>query len=500
MTSSNQWLASLRTSILSLLAVVIAVAAGLYFFIDFGGRSTAESNTIVESDDHAGHDHSSGGHEGHDHEGHDEANSLELSQQARANLRLRTEPVTVGPYTKYVEVPGMVTAWPGKTHVSITSPLTGVINAIHVSRGELIQSGAPMFRLRLTHQDLVETQENFLLQLGQLDVEDREIQRLSAITSSGAVSGKTRLAREYEREKLLAGIRAAKQSMLLHGLTEQQIESIERDRTLIRELVVRAPWVEEDNSLHHESLSRATDRMAGNPDARIASMQPPPLDDHGHTHIDAEFVVSELDVRRGESVTAGQQISQISDFSQLLIEGQAYQRDAKLLRQAADTHAEVQATMSGADGEVEMLDGLNVVYIGNKVEAESRSLAFYVGLENEIERDETRNEKRYVSWRFKPGQRLTLRLPVSRMENAIVVPKDAVAEEGLNRFVFIENGDHFDRVPVEVMARDSVHVALKNDGQVWPGQRIAVRGAHQLQMEMKNRGGGAIDPHAGHNH
>ena len=50
--------------------------------------------------------------------------------------------------------------------------------------------------------------------------------------------------------------------------------------------------------------------------------------------------------------------------------------------------------MNGADGEIELLDGLNVVYIGNKVEAESRSLAFYVGLENEIERDETRNEKR----------------------------------------------------------------------------------------------------------
>ena len=177
-----------------------------------------------------------------------------------------------------------------------------------------------------------------------MDVEDREIQRLSAIANSGAVSGKTRLAREYEREKLLAGIRAAKQSMLLHGLSEQQIGAIERDRTLIRELVVRAPWVEEDNSLHHESLGGRTDRMAGDPYARIASMQPPPLDDHGHTHIDAEFVVSELDVRRGESVTAGQQISQISDFAQLLIEGQAYQRDAKLLRQAADTHAEVQAT------------------------------------------------------------------------------------------------------------------------------------------------------------
>ena len=78
--------------------------------------------------------------------------------------------------------------------------------------------------------------------------------------------------------------------------------------------------------------------------------------------------------------------------------------------------------------------------------------------------------------------------------------KEAVAEEGPERFLFVENGDHFDRVPVEVIASDSVNVAIKNDGQVWPGQTIAVSGAHQLQMAMKNQAGGAIDPHAGHNH
>ena len=63
-----------------------------------------------------------------------------------------------------------------------------------------------------------------------------------------------------------------------------------------------------------------------------------------------------------------------------------------------------------------------------------------------------------------------------------------------------ENGDHFDRIPVAVLARDSISVAIANDGQVWPGQSIAISGAHQLQMALKNKSGDAIDPHAGHNH
>jgi len=127
-------------------------------------------------------------------------------------------------------------------------------------------------------------------------------------------------------------------------------------------------------------------------------------------------------------------------------------------------------------------------------------LPFYVALENKIERTDERGEQRYISWAYKPGQRLTIRLPESQIQNAIVVPKEAIAEEGPERYVFVENGDHFDRIPVHVLAKDSINVAIANDGQVWPGQTIAVSGAHQLQMVVKNQSGGAIDPHAGHTH
>jgi multidrug efflux pump subunit AcrA (membrane-fusion protein) len=256
--------------------------------------------------------------------------------------------------------------------------------------------------------------------------------------------------------------------------------------------------VHKDNSLHHESHGAASDRLGNSPRARLASMQPPVIPHPDH--IDVEFLVTTLDARRGEAVTAGQQLAQISDYSRLLIEGQAYQRDGDALRRAADGKGSVQAVFDQSGGSVEIIDDLQVVYIGNEIGRDSRSLPFYVGLSNRIERSEWRGKKRYASWRYKPGHRLTVRLPVSKIENAIVVPKDAVAEAGPERYLFVENGDHFDRVSVEVLARDSVNVAIANDGQVWPGQVVAVSGAHQLQMAMKNQAGGAIDPHAGHNH
>ncbi len=507
MSSSSPWFTGLRNLFVTLVAIILAIPLGLYALTDLPARrgwisaqnTSARENDAHDNDHHDNehHDHDAHDHDDHDHADHNDENSVELTQQARSNMSLETNAINVGVYTKYIEVPGVVSSWPGRTHIAVTSPLTGVLNAIYVSRGELVDSNEPLFSLRLTHQDLVNTQETFLAKLGELDVELEEIERLTAVAGTGAIAAKSLLERRYERDKLLAGVRAARQALLLHGLSEQQIETIELSRKLIREVIVYSPTLHADESLQQGSIHEINRETAVRGDNRLASAaQPPvPLD-----HVPASFLVTELEVRRGQGVTAGQELLQLSDYSELLIEGQAYQQDRQAVRMAADNSIGVQAVIGSSGGKSELIDGLKVVYIGTEVGRQSRVLPFYVALENQIERTDERGDKRYISWLHKPGQRLTIRLPESQIQNAIVVPKEAIAEEGPERYVFIENGDHFDRVPVHVIARDSVNVALANDGQVWPGQAIAVSGAHQLQMVLKNQSGGAIDPHAGHTH
>ena len=114
-------------------------------------------------------------------------------------------------------------------------------------------SGTALFSLRLTHQDLVKSQSEFLAALGRMDVENLEIRRLASVAQSGAIAGKTLIQREYERDKLMAEIRAQRQAMLLHGLNESQIGGIEKNRTLVREVTIYAPILHDDDSLHHES-------------------------------------------------------------------------------------------------------------------------------------------------------------------------------------------------------------------------------------------------------
>ena len=467
--------------------VALAVVGGgaAYLLTDlpeqYGLRETVapvddHSNAAAPGDSHSDHNHTDAGH---DHS--DDEDAVAISRQARANLGIRSKAVTTGSYTKYVEIPGVITTWPGRTHIMVTSPLTGVVTAIEVARGQQVTSGMSLFSLRLTHQDLVKLQEEFLAQLGQKDVIEKEIARLTSATKSGAVARKTLTTREYERQTLEAGLRAARQAMLLHGLTEAQVDRIENERNLIREISIYVPEIHEDNSLHHDAVPH------------------PPIGE-GHQHVDGEFLVTKLDVHRGESVESGRTLVQLSDYRQLLIEGQAFQRDAYLLQNAVKANRTLQAVLELSNENREIIDGLRINYIDHEVGRETRALAFYVVLHNELEREQDEGNRHFVSWKYKPGQRLTLRLPSDTIDNVYVVPNEAVADEGPNRFVFVDRIDHFQRVPVRIVARDSIHTAIANDGSLKPVQRIALTRAHQLQMAIKNKSGGGVDAHHGHSH
>jgi len=81
-----------------------------------------------------------------------------------------------------------------------------------------------------------------------------------------------------------------------------------------------------------------------------------------------------------------------------------------------------------------------------------------------------------------------------------MLPTGAVAQDGVENYVFRVNGDHLDRQVVHVEHRDPQSVVIANDGALFPGDTIAMTAAQQLQLALKNKSGGAIDPHAGHTH
>lgn len=447
--------------------VVVSLVGGLSFV--FRNQWLPHARAFITSSVSSSHESGDETHIVDDaHVGHDEGNSLELSPQARKNIGLTTTQVTLQLFDKTVSVPALVVERPGRSQVEVTAPLGGRVTRVYPIQGEAVMPGQPLFDLRLTHEELVDAQSELLRSAEEVDVVRREIERLDSVSIPGAIPGKTKRQREYELQKLQAIINSQRQSLELHGLTGGQVEDILTTRKLLQGVTVSAP---------------------------------PHIPDGHAGEADHPFHVQRLAVKPGQYVEAGSSLCVLADHHELFIEGRAFEQDIEALHRSANEGWNVSATSDTGSQERKRIDGLQIFHLADVVETESRAFHFYVRLPNQIVRDVTDEAgHRFVSWRFKPGQRMQVQVPVERWKNRFVLPVDAVVKEGADYFVFMQNGDHFDRRPVHVEYRDQFNVVVANDGSLFEGDLVALTAAHQMQMALKKKSGGGPDPHAGHNH
>lgn len=442
---------------------------------------TADLEHASADDDHAEHNHADHDHDDkdlgeadHDHDHaddkddshqHDAESVIQLSAQGLKNVGY--EPLTVEPtdYQRTLSLPAMVVERPGRSQLHVAAPLTGSVMTIFSAPGEAVEPGAPLFELRLTHEELVAAQREFLTTIAKLEVVERELKRLEGL-GAGVVAGKRVLDQQYEQQQLEVALSAAQQAMLLHGLTEEQIGQIRQSRQLLQTVTVDAP-------------------------------APAAADDEGHDcHL---FTIQRLNVTVGEHVEIGDELLVLADHCELYIEALAFEDDAAEIRCACENERPVTAWL--VEGQSAPITDLQVEYVAGQIDPESRAFKFYVRLPNHVALDrETNDGKRFVEWTYKPGQRMRVSAPVEIWERQLVVPAAAVVAEGAENYVYLRHGDHFERTPIHVLHRDQQNVVVARDGAIHPGDVIAGRGAYQMHLALKNQTGGGVDPHAGHNY
>jgi multidrug efflux pump subunit AcrA (membrane-fusion protein) len=438
-----------------------------------GAQDEAAHDHAGEAVEPDGHEGDSAAEDAHgesnaaDHK-HVEAEAVKLSQTAQQNVGMRLTKVELQSFERTITVPGMVVERPGRSTVQVAAPLTGVVTRIWPLQGETVMPGQPLFDLRLTHEEVVEGQAQYLRTAEELDVVQREIIRLEKVTANGVVAGKALLERQYELQKLQGVFRAQRQGLLLHGLSSAQVDEIVAKRALVSEMTVFVPMKTGEQS----------------------KADAPGL-----------LQIEELKVTEGQNVKAGDPLCVLADHSVLYVQGKAFEQDAAVLDKAANNDWRLKAVVEAGGQERRTVPDLQIVYLANKVEPESRAFLFYAELPNQVVRDGKRSDgHRFSSWQFKPGQRVDLLVPVERWADRIVLPVNALVQDGPESYVFEKNDGHFDRRSVRVEYRDQFSVVIANDGTLTPGKTVIVSGSYQVHLAMKNKAGGAPDPHAGHNH
>lgn len=452
------------------------------------------------------------GHDEHDEHGdeHSDAEHVDLSPTARANLGLKTGRAQLTDYVRTLHIPGEVVEAPGYSTADVPARVAGVVTAIHVAPGQAVRPGDPLFELDLTGEALAEAQSRLLDDLQQLTTIEAELARLGPLTEKGSVAAKQRLQLEYDQRRIEGQRNTRIQELLIRGLTRPQVDRIITNRELVKSVTVLAPQFPEETS--------PSARRAGG-EAKPSSGSPG----------DWEYTVESIDAHPGESVAPEKSLARLARHTRLYIRGQAFERDVPAIASllpggtvnvefGGESHEGIDGlagSIEGGEGHGETIGDLHILYVDNHVDPVSQTYAFYVPLKNEVLRDVLDDRGRvFRSWRFKPGQRVHVRVPVARIEKQIVLPAEAVATEGPDAYVFRLAGRHtrpergpggtrlygevFARVPVAVRYRDTRQVVVSPGGAVKAGDVLAMNRGYQLLLALKNASEGPA-PHS-HEH
>jgi hypothetical protein len=122
--------------------------------------------------------------------------------------------------------------------------------------------------------------------------------------------------------------------------------------------------------------------------------------------------------------------------------------------------------------------------VANLIDTPSRTFAFYLALDNQWQAYPQDGQDRLI-WRFRPGDRVRLSVAIEQIDNVFVLPQAAVVREGPEAFVFRQNGDLFDRLPVHVLHEDRTSVVIANEGGLQKGFYVAQNAAASLNRVLK---------------
>lgn len=393
---------------------------------------------------------------------------LRLTRQARNNLGLVSAAVKPQDYWRKIQIPGVIADQPGVSDRAVTSPAEGVITSVHAYAGDTVQPGEKLFTIRLLSESLHKAQADLFKATREIELVNEERERIKNLANEGTVAGRRLIELDQEIRRQQGLIQAYQQELEHHGLSGEQIAPIAKGE-FVTTLEVAAPPA---MSVEEETKS---------PVKQVVFLEP-----EANKEAAIAYEVQDLKVDLGQQVQTGQLLSMLSNHRALYVEGHAFKREATWLEQAAQQSREIEIEFAEDDRTnwPAIEQTFEIRHIANTIDPTSRTFNFYIPLANQARAYE-RDGGVYVVWRFRPGQRVRLQVPVERFEGVIVLPSEAVVREGPEAYVFRQNGDLFNRLPVSVLHEDRRSIVIANDGSVTPGTFLAQGSAASLNRVMK---------------
>lgn len=166
-------------------------------------------------------------------------------------------------------------------------------------------------------------------------------------------------------------------------------------------------------------------------------------------------------VTRGQAVEPGEEIAHVIDPSVVIVEGDVPEAQASGLRNGATIRIRIASML-----DQEFIGTIH--FVSPIVDEEKRTVHVYARFSN-------------PDFHMKPGMFVEVFLQTDSAINAVAVPARAIIDEGLDRYVFVDQGNgRYSRVRVVLGPSDGFWTAVT--GSIFPGDKVVVEGGRSLQM------------------
>ncbi len=361
----------------------------------------------------------------------DRADTLPITDAAAAFLNIRRSTVRRVPLIRHIDATGRIAIADDGSH-AITAWLAGRVERVHVrNTGERVTRGQRL--VTIYSPELVQAQQT--LRRAQSTLADIDAGRAQNTGSDSASSLVLVRAHDTRRATALSTIRAVREQLLLLGLSESQVDAIERADGVERTITIHAP-------------------AAG-------------------TVIDAP-------IQPGQYVSAGAALVNLADLHQVWIELDVFAGDAALVSPGQPVAVRIPGSDQSFNATVDSIEPIS---------ADSPNFMRVRAIAPNVDgrwRPGTRvRAELVVAW---PGERP----PAS-------VPVQAVLWGGIRSLVYVWDASVEPPVvmPIEVDAEfgwvgpDGEPRAVIRSG-VFPGETVVASGTFQLDAELQLRGGPSL--------
>ena len=161
-----------------------------------------------------------------------------LTPEAVTRAGLKTAQVTASASAASVTVPGTVMA-NAYREVKVTPIVGGIVTKVHVELGATVKRGMPL--VTLVSAELADAQTKYLSMAAMFNADHRKLQRTQELVEIGAASRQELEEITAVHESHATEVEAARQRLLILGLTPEQVGTLTSPSQIVSTIVVPAP-------------------------------------------------------------------------------------------------------------------------------------------------------------------------------------------------------------------------------------------------------------------